>query len=78
MTIDPVDFGQLKGTVSALERQATELSTRQIAIEGKIDKILTSLNEVRGGWKMLSLVYSGFAAMIGAGISWLMHPRGMS
>ena len=42
-----------------------------VVIDGKIDLILAQLLEVKGGWKMLSFIFGGIAAVIGSGITWV-------
>jgi hypothetical protein len=70
--------------IARLEVQVTHLST---SVEGlqesnqqltlKLDQVLLTLSEARGGWKTLMMV-GGAASTMGAGLSWLIQhlPKG--
>lgn len=67
--IDPIDYGELKGSVNALKGELHEVKQRQQQIDAKLDLVLDKLSEARGGWKLLMLL-GGAAATLGAGITW--------
>jgi len=74
--IDPVEFGEIKGAVSALQAQITDFKARQAVAEAKIDQVLDRLNEAKGGWRVLMLL-GGAAGSVGAGIGWVAsHMKG--
>lgn len=68
--IDPVEFGEIKGAVSALQLQMSDLKSRQAVMDGKLDQVLTKLSEASGGWKTLMLL-GGAAGSLGAALSWV-------
>lgn len=67
--IDPVEFGEIKGAVSALQMQMSDLKSRQSAMDVKLDLVLDKLSEAKGGWRVMMLM-GGAASTLGAGISW--------
>lgn len=74
--IDPVEFGEIKGAVSALQAQMTDFKARQAVTEAKIDQVLDKLSEAKGGWRVLMLL-GGAAGSVGAGIGWFIsHVKG--
>lgn len=70
--IDPVEFGELKGAVSALQLQFSDFKTRQAITDQKLDMVLERLSEARGGWRTLLLI-GGAASSAGAGLTWLLQ-----
>lgn len=75
--IDPVEFGELKGAVSALQIQVTDFKSRQAVMDQKLDLVLSRMAEAKGGWRTLMLL-GGAASSAGAGLTWLVQhwPRG--
>lgn len=61
--IDPVEFGEIKGAVAALQSQMTDIKARQASIEAKLDIVVDQLAHARGGWKMLMMLGGGAGAM---------------
>jgi hypothetical protein len=63
--IDPRDFG-------VLEAEVEELKKKVDAMTDKLDTILTTLNEAKGGWRMLMGVAGAAAAASGA-VVWILN-----
>lgn len=61
--IDPVQFGEMKGQVAALQTQMTDIKSRLAAQDAKLDIIVDQLAHARGGWKMLMMLGGGAGAM---------------
>jgi outer membrane scaffolding protein for murein synthesis (MipA/OmpV family) len=68
--IDPVEFGEMRGAFTSLQGQVKEIRARQAKIDEKLDEILGSLSEAKGGWRMMMLL-GGAASTVGAGVSWI-------
>lgn len=68
--IDPVEFGEIKATVVALQSQVRDVRDRQAAIDAKLDLVLDRMAEARGGWKALMML-GGASGSLGAGLTWL-------
>lgn len=68
--IDPVEFGEIKGAVAALQSQVADVRARQTAIDHKLDLVLDKLAEARGGWRTLMWL-GGASSTFGAGITWV-------
>jgi hypothetical protein len=60
--IDPRDFGALEAKVEELEKKVDEMGQ-------KLDQILLTLNEAKGGWRMLMGV-AGAAAAGATALQW--------
>jgi len=60
--IDPRDFGALEAKVEELEKKVDAMSH-------KLDDILITLNEAKGGWRMLMGV-AGAAAAGASALQW--------
>lgn len=74
--IDPVEFGEIKGAVAALQVQMSDLKARHAVTDAKLDLVLDKLSEARGGWRVMMLL-GGAAGSLGAGVSWLVsHWKG--
>ncbi len=69
--IDPVEFGELKGSVAALRRDADEMARRQTIMDGKLDQVLERLSEAKGGWRALMLL-GGAGATLGGAVTWFL------
>lgn len=70
--IDPVEFGEIKGAVSSLQTQVTDIKAQLASINGKQDVVIAHLSEARGGWKIMMLL-GGSAGALGAAISAFFH-----
>lgn len=70
--IDPVEFGEMKGQVQALQGQVADIKAKQAAMDAKLDLVLDKLSEARGGWKTL-MVLGGAASTLGAGVTWALQ-----
>lgn len=68
--IDPVEYGEMKGAVKALQQQIVVVTTKQAEMDVKIDLVLTKLSEAHGGWKMLMLL-GGSGASFGAWVAYV-------
>lgn len=66
--INPVEFGEMKGAVSSLQTQVTEIKAKLAGIDAKQDVVINQLSEARGGWKIMMLLGGG-AGALGAGIA---------
>lgn len=74
--IDPVEFGEIKGAVSALQVQMSDLKARHAVTNAKLDLVLEKLSEAKGGWRVMMLL-GGAASTLGAGLTWLVtHLKG--
>lgn len=63
--INPQEFGELKSTVAALERDMQEMKS-------DIRVIRDAITEARGGWKLL-LAIGGAAASLSAAVTWALQ-----
>jgi hypothetical protein len=68
--IDPVQFGEFKGAVTALKSEVDQIKKNQATMDEKLDLVLTKLSEAKGGWKLL-LALGGAASTAGAIITWV-------
>lgn len=74
--IDPVEFGEIKGAVAALQVQVSDIRANQMAMNQKMDLVLDKLAEARGGWRALMML-GGASGSLGAGITWVVsHWKG--
>jgi hypothetical protein len=67
--IDPVEFGEIKGAVAAMQVQMADLKARHAVTDAKLDLVLDKLSEAKGGWRVMMLL-GGAAGSLGAGVSW--------
>lgn len=63
--IDPVQFGEMKGSIAALQREMNDIKMKQASIDGKLDIVVGQLAHAKGGWKML-MALGGGAGTLGA------------
>jgi hypothetical protein len=63
--IDPQEFGKLQATVTALERDMSEM-------RADVRVIRDAITEARGGWRTLLMV-GGAAATAASGLTWLLN-----
>lgn len=68
--IDPVEFGEIKGAVAALQVQMSDLKARHAVTDAKLDLVLDKLSEAKGGWRVMMLLGGG-ASTLGAGLTWV-------
>lgn len=68
--IDPVEFGEMKGRVAAMEAAILDIRTQQKLADQKLDMVLDKLSEAKGGWRVLMLL-GGAAATLGGAITWV-------
>lgn len=68
--IDPVEFGEIKGAVAALQAQVTDFKVRQAQMDQKLDMVLDKLAEAKGGWRAMMFVGGAFTSL-GAGVAWI-------
>lgn len=67
--IDPVQFGEMKGQLTALKTELDGVKTKQAQMDLKIDMVLDKLSEAKGGWRLLMLL-GGAGATMGGVITW--------
>lgn len=60
-----MDTDHLHRTIGAHEAQLDDLQRRVERIEDKLDLLLATVNEARGGWRTLMLI-GGLAGAVGA------------
>jgi hypothetical protein len=72
-----IDIARLEVEVGHLTRSMAELSESNLQLTAKLDQMLLTLSEARGGWKTL-MVVGGAASTVGAALTWLMQhlPKG--
>ena len=63
--IDPRDFGRLEAKVE-------ELGRGMAALAEQLATVNATLNEARGGWRVLLMV-GGAGATLSGVVSWLLH-----
>lgn len=68
--IDPVEFGEIKGAVAALQAQVTDIKVRLAQSDAKLDLVLDKLSEAKGGWRAMMFVGGAFTSL-GAGATWI-------
>lgn len=68
--IDPIEYGELRGKVAAMQTQISEIQSQQAATNAKLDQVLAKLSEARGGWKMM-MALGGAAATLGGAVTWV-------
>lgn len=63
-------------SIAVIQTEVTHLKTAFARSEDKLDKIMSTMDEARGGWRTLLLI-GGAAGTVGGGLSWLItHWRG--
>lgn len=67
--IDPVQFGEMKGHLTALKTELDGVKTKQAQMDLKIDMVLDKLSEAKGGWRLLMLLGGAGATMVGV-VTW--------
>ena len=64
-----INIARLESEVAHLTRSMGEVKESQADMAAKLDAVLLTLSEARGGWKTLMLV-GGAASTIGALVTW--------
>jgi hypothetical protein len=65
-----IDIGRLQVEVGHLTKSMADLQESNQQLTAKLDQVLLTLSEARGGWKTLMIV-GGAAASAGGGLAWL-------
>jgi hypothetical protein len=65
-----VDIATLETKVEHLTQGMKDLRESNQALTAKLDQMLITMSEARGGWRTLMLV-GGAASTMGAGLAWL-------
>lgn len=71
LTEAQVAIGILEAKVEHLTKLADELKASNKDLADKMDKVLVTLSEARGGWRMLMLMGGG-AATLGGALSYVL------
>lgn len=64
-----INIGRLQTEVSHLSQGMDDLQESNKQLTAKLDQVLLTLSEARGGWRTLMLV-GGAASSVGAGLAW--------
>jgi hypothetical protein len=70
-----IDIARLEVEVGHLTRSMADLQESNQQLTAKLDQVLLTLSEARGGWKTL-MVVGGAASTIGAAIAWFIQHLG--
>jgi hypothetical protein len=70
-----VDIARLEMAVELMGKQVTELQAANTALGAKLDTVLETLSEARGGWKAMMWL-GGAGATICGGLAWLLQHLG--
>lgn len=70
--IDLKEYGKLEQQVEQLTKDVEEMQADIKELSAKMDTILMTLSEAKGGWKTLMWV-GGAAASIATGVSWVIQ-----
>lgn len=63
-------------SIAVIQTEVSYLKSSLARSEEKLDKIMSTMDEARGGWKTLLLI-GGAAGTVGGGLNWLItHWRG--
>lgn len=65
-----IDIGRLEVEVNHLRQGMADLQESNQQLTAKLDQVLLTLSEARGGWKTL-MVVGGAASTAGAALSWV-------
>jgi hypothetical protein len=65
-----IDIARLEVQVGHLSVSVASLQESNQQLTVKLDQVLLTLSEARGGWKVMMMV-GGAAGSVGAGIVWL-------
>lgn len=64
-----IDIGRLQVEVGHLTQGMADLQESNKQLTAKLDQVLLTLSEARGGWKTLMAV-GGAASVVGGGLAW--------
>jgi hypothetical protein len=70
-----IDIARLEVEVGHLTRSMADLQESNQQLTAKLDQVLLTLSEARGGWKTLMFV-GGAASSLGAAIAWVIQHLG--
>lgn len=72
-----IDIARLEVQVTHLSANVEGLQVSNAQLTLKLDQVLATLSEARGGWKTL-MVVGGAASSVGAALTWLLQhlPKG--
>lgn len=70
-----IDIARLEVEVGHLSRSMADLQESNQQLTDKLDQVLLTLSEARGGWKTL-MVVGGAASTLGAALSWIIQHMG--
>lgn len=72
-----IDIARLEVTVGHLTQSMADLQESNQQLTAKLDQVLLTLSEARGGWRTL-MVVGGAASTVGALVAWLVEhwPKG--
>lgn len=70
LTEAQVNIARLEATVTALAGSVIELKASQAQLAIQLSAIQTTLNEARGGWRVMMMV-GGSAGTLGAALAWI-------
>ena len=67
-----IDIARLEVTVGHLTQSMADLQESNQQLTAKLDQVLLTLSEARGGWRTL-MVVGGAASTVGALVAWLVE-----
>jgi hypothetical protein len=67
-----IDIARLEVEVGHLTRSMADLQESNQQLTAKLDQVLLTLSEARGGWKTLMFV-GGLASSLGAVMTWVIQ-----
>jgi hypothetical protein len=67
-----IDIARLEVQVGHLNKNMADLQESNQQLTDKLDQVLLTLSEARGGWKTLMLV-GGTASTAGAALAWVIQ-----
>ena len=70
-----IDIARLEVEVGHLTKSMLDLQESNQQLTAKLDQVLLTLSEARGGWKTL-MVVGGAASSLGAAIAWIVQHLG--
>jgi len=73
MSITTNDIVGIEARLSVLETQATALQEGHQRMEGKLEKVIESINKSKGFWAGVVAAGTALGAALGAVVSYLFH-----
>jgi hypothetical protein len=67
-----INIARLEVQVGSLTKGMADLQESNQQLTAKLDQVLITLSEARGGWRTL-MVVGGAASTAGAGLAWLVQ-----